>query len=92
KVKPHFWSSLLFWPLTWLFTKNEDFFWSIVMPKINPFFKIPNMQEALGFAFELAPRKAYEMNHHQLPFGCHAWEKYDPDFWQPFIGPASKSL
>lgn len=85
KVQSHLWVTRLLWPFIKLFVKNEDFFWSIIVPKINPFFKIPKMEEAVGFSFEMLPRKAYEMNQKELPFGCHAWEKYDPEFWQAYI-------
>jgi hypothetical protein len=30
----------------------------------------------------------YELNGHELPFGCHAWERYDRAFWEeqlPFL-------
>lgn len=63
------------------FPKNEDFFWCYVIPKLFRF-KIPDMKIGLKFAFELAPSLAYTQNNNQLPFGCHAWEKYEPDFWR----------
>jgi hypothetical protein len=34
---------------------------------------------------ELEPKKAFEMLEGKLPFGCHAWEKREPDFWKPII-------
>ena len=92
KVKTHFWTSLIFWPLTRLFIKNEDFFWSVIAPEVNPFYKVPSMEEAIDFAFELAPQQAFQMNQGKLPFGCHAWEKYDPEFWAPFIHPPQKTV
>lgn len=72
-------------PLIKIFPKNEDFFWAYFLPLIYPRFSRPPMLEALGFAFELAPQKSFEMNNHQLPFGCHAWEKYEPEFWAAYI-------
>ena len=60
---------------------NEDVFWSILVPRRFPFFKIPCCEEAKKFAFEVEPRVLYEMNNDVLPFGCHAWERYDRDFW-----------
>ncbi|AFC25963.1 DUF5672 family protein [Saprospira grandis] len=64
--------------------KNEDFLWACVLPYFMKF-KRPKEAEALRFAFELSPAKAYAQNGEQLPFGCHAWEKYEPEFWAPFI-------
>ncbi len=67
------------------FKKNEDLFWSIVAPKLMRCYKIPKVQEAIAFAFELKPSVLYELNGRQLPFGCHAWEKYEPEFWSDYI-------
>ena len=60
---------------------NEDFFWSCLVPQRCSFFNIPSVDEAIGFAFEAEPRFLYEMSGNVLPFGCHAWEKFDRDFW-----------
>lgn len=65
---------------------NEDNFWSFVAPKINRQFSIPKWRTALDFAFENAPSACYALNNYQLPFGCHAWEKFEYDiFWNQFI-------
>ena len=50
-----------------------------------PEFCIPSVEIALSFGFETVPRYCYELNNHQLPFGCHAWERYDRDFWEPYL-------
>jgi hypothetical protein len=63
------------------FPHFEDLFWSFEAPKFDESFKVPTPEEALPFAFEVAPRWCYEKNNRGLPFGCHAWEKYDRDFW-----------
>jgi hypothetical protein len=68
-----------------LFGENEDHFWSFHAPRISNNFKIAPVNEALKFAFECNPKKMYELNKQQLPFGVHAWEKYDKAFWDPFI-------
>ncbi len=49
------------------------------------FFKIPDTKTALAFAFEKQPNKLFKMNNNQLPFGCHAWEKYDVNFYKPIF-------
>lgn len=64
---------------------NEDGFWSLEAPKYDATYKVAPFSEALKFAFERFPRKCFELNHHQLPFGVHAWKKYDEDFWEPYI-------
>jgi hypothetical protein len=62
---------------------NEDAFWGLYAASFHPLFKVPRFEQALKFAFELNPAKCFEVNNHELPFGCHAWEKYDIDFWRP---------
>jgi hypothetical protein len=75
-----------------LYTKwpaNEDTLFSFYHRRAWPlrfFFKLPTWQEALGFGFENDPEKCFEINQQQLPFGCHAWEKYNPRFWDRYIG------
>lgn len=61
----------------------EDTFFSFFINSYNPFFRIPGQFEALRFAFEMKPSQCYEINQRHLPFGCHAWEKYDIGFWRP---------
>jgi Protein of unknown function (DUF5672) len=84
-IAKHYYSALIFRPLSFIFSKNEDFFWCYIMPKINPFYRLPKAAEALHFAFELEPSRCFEQTAQQLPFGCHAWEKYEPEFWGKFI-------
>lgn len=61
---------------------NEDRFWSFVAPRLSPDFRIPSVEEALGFAFEMHPRECLHKNKGKLPFGCHAWAKADRAFWE----------
>ena len=67
------------------FPYNEDVFWAIETPKFDSSFHVPSAEEALPFAFEVAPRWSYEGNREKLPFGCHAWGKYDRDFWENIL-------
>lgn len=62
-------------------TLNEDQFWSFRAKKWHPSFKIAPLLEALSFSFEGNPRFCYKENGNKLPFGCHAWQSYDVDFW-----------
>lgn len=64
---------------------NEDGFWSYEAAKYYPEFKVAPFKEALKFSFEKNPRKCFELNSNKLPFGCHAWAKYDKDFWEPYL-------
>jgi hypothetical protein len=64
---------------------HEDYFWAFHASKFLEGFRIPAPRDALNFSFEMAPRYCFEMNSGQLPFGCHAWSKYDKEFWEPFL-------
>lgn len=64
----------------------EDVYFLIEMQQYeNMKLYVPSPIEASAFAFERSPRYLYELNNNTLPFGCHAWEKYDMDFWLKFI-------
>lgn len=63
----------------------DDVFFSHTVPSRFPNFKVAPLKEAYKFSFEVHPRYLYELNHQQLPTGCHAWWRYDLAFWTPFI-------
>lgn len=67
------------------YSLNEDLFWSDRAKLFNPGFKIAPMDVALRFAFDAHPRICYEKNGHQLPFGAHAWNKWDRPFWEQYL-------
>ena len=67
------------------FPRNEDLFWAMEAPKFDPTFRVASAEEALPFAFEMSPRWCYEQNGFHLPFGCHAWARYDRDFWMEVL-------
>lgn len=61
---------------------NEDVFWATQTPN----FKFPDYKEAAAFAFDLHPERAFALNKHKLPFGCHGWNKDNRQkFWQNYI-------
>jgi hypothetical protein len=71
---------------------NNDYFWSDEAIRYYPGFKVGSLEQGLQFAFEVSPRICFEMNHRRLPFGCHAWPRYDRAFWEPYllkVSPAS---
>jgi hypothetical protein len=67
------------------YTLNEDHFWSDRAKLFYPGFKIAPVDVALRFSFERFPRYCFEQNNHRLPFGCHAWAKWDREFWEPYL-------
>jgi hypothetical protein len=67
------------------FSYNEDVFWSnIVGVKYNWYTK-PNFDTATKFCFEMEGEFLLAKNNGELPFACHGWNKYDPDFWAAII-------
>lgn len=63
------------------FPYNEDVFWAIEASKFDPTFRVAPAEEALPFAFEVSPRWSLEQTGGRLPFGCHAWARYEREFW-----------
>lgn len=63
----------------------EDIFFVRFAKKLHKPFNVAPPEAAMHFSFEVNPSKLFEMTNQQLPFGCHAWEKYDPEFWSKFI-------
>lgn len=55
---------------------NEDAFWA---SHNSDQFHVAPMDVALKFSFERDVRRCFKLNSNELPFGCHAWEKYDLD-------------
>jgi hypothetical protein len=64
---------------------HEDVFWGTVAPAKFSWFRVADEETAMKFSFETNPRKLFELNGKKLPFGCHGWEKYDPNFWTKYI-------
>jgi hypothetical protein len=65
--------------------RSEERFILERLPYYYPEFRVPDVQEALKFGFETLPRHCFDINNSQLPFGCHAWERYDKAFWEPYL-------
>lgn len=65
---------------------NEDIIISIFLRNTQFTPNIPSAQIATNFAFEKYPTILYKKNKNQLPFGCHAFMKYEYNlFWSKFI-------
>ncbi len=62
---------------------NEDVFFGRIAPKLFKNFLVPDVSTALQFAVEVNPE--LHVLEDRLPFGCHAWEKFQPEFWKKFI-------
>ena len=64
---------------------NEDYYWTHFIAGTFTDYKVSEIEDAVKFSFEVNPALLYKMNNNQLPFGCHAWEKFEPEFWDSFI-------
>lgn len=72
---------------------NEDLFWGNTIGYKYKWFKKPSVENACLFSLELEPQYLFNLyNKNHLPFGCHAWQRYDIKFWQPFIEEAGYTL
>lgn len=60
---------------------NEDVLWTRDIASVFAGFRVPPPEIAARFAFEVCPADLFERIGAELPFGCHAFERYDPDFW-----------
>lgn len=68
---------------------NEDIFFSSAID--SDFFVAPK-EVALQFSIETEVRKCMKLNGGKLPFGSHAWSRYDFAFWKPHIEAFGYSL
>lgn len=64
---------------------NEDYYWSQIVANIFSDYIVSNVDDAIKFSFEENPSLLFKINGGQLPFGCHGWEKYEPNFWAKYI-------
>jgi hypothetical protein len=64
---------------------NNDLFWADEASRYLPEFKVASVEEGLRFAFEAAPRSCFELTRGRMPFGCHAWTRFDRKFWEPYL-------
>lgn len=74
-------------------TWSEDWFWSERACHYAPLNVAPP-REAVRFAFHGRPRYCLEQTGGELPFGVHAWARYDRAMWEPYLlteGPASRA-
>lgn len=66
-------------------SNNEDGFFKYWGNLLCPIFNLPPDAVALRFAIEESPTKSLDALKNHLPFGCHAFEKYEPETWKKYI-------
>jgi len=64
---------------------NEDGFFKYWGNICYPFFRLPADEIALHFAIEENPSASLKKLGGKLPFGCHAFQKYEPETWDLYI-------
>lgn len=67
------------------FKRNNNLLSKIFRKYFLQEYNIAPIKKAIEFSFENLPKKLYDLNNNKLPFGCHAWFKYDYQFWKPFL-------
>ena len=68
-----------------LYSSHCDIFWSQLVPQIMPDFRLAPAAAALRFSWEVLPSRCFEICGGRLPFGIHAWAKYDLPFLRPLL-------
>lgn len=61
---------------------NEDYFFSYFASKK---YRVAPADISRQFCIETQVQKCMEMNKGELPFGIHAWERYNYKYWKPYI-------
>ena len=86
KVKTCYWllKMLNFQVKSWG-SNNEDGFFKYWANIFFPLIRIPTEDEAMSFSIETNPAASLRKLDYTLPFGCHAFRKYDWEIWKSFI-------
>lgn len=86
------WRTLKFENTVTFFTainrKTEDRFWSLDTRHAYVDFSVAPIEDGLRFAFECRPSYLFALTQ-TLPFGCHAYDRYEPDFWKNVLSTTS---
>jgi hypothetical protein len=62
--------------------RGNDLFWSDHAKRYLPEFRVASLEDGLAFSFEMEPRRCLERTGGRMPFGCHAFGRYDRAFWE----------
>ncbi len=68
-----------------LYLDHCDIFWSYLVPKVAPHLRIAPPEKAIFFSWEKHPQKCLTICKGKLPFGIHAWSRYDLTLLQPLL-------
>lgn len=65
--------------------ESEDRFWSLDAGRFSSGFRVAPVNEAMLFSIEQFPETCIGLNGGKIPFGCHAWPKYDRELWEKAV-------
>src|SRR5262249_45053538 len=68
-----------------IYEYNCDIFWSVTVPRFVKDFRIAPPEVAVKFSWEVLPGTCYKLCNGTLPFGLHAWARYDFAFLRPLL-------
>jgi hypothetical protein len=71
---------------------NEDYYWTFFAKTNNKSLNVAKPKEAMQFSIELAPKYCLKKNKYKLPFGLHAWERYNINVWGPYFKDAGYDI
>lgn len=66
---------------------HEDIFWCQVAARRFSELRVAPYEIARRFSFEANPSRLFRESGETLPFGCHKWMTYEPEFWKTHIQP-----
>jgi len=73
-------------PLKDFFISCEDSFFAYCGMRKDIAFRVPSVREALEFSVQEDVWHVFRrMARGWRPFGCHGWNRYKPEIWQPII-------
>jgi len=58
----------------------EDVYWSKVAQALSRRYTVAPIREAMALSYESFPAYVHSQNHGRLPYGVHAWWRFDVDF------------
>ena len=70
----------------------EDSFFTYMGNLLFPFYRLAPESEAEKFSLELHAKEIYIKNDSCMPFGCHAYKRYDWAFWSPIINSCNNNI
>ena len=64
---------------------NCDLFLCRFASKVSPRYVLPKPEEATRFSWDAMPERCHQLNNGKLPFGIHAWARYNRGFIENFV-------